>query len=99
MPALTILARKSFAFGMELSTDDAAQGVGTALAYKIDRMSSIIAGLGGAVHGGSIGARARRAGVVAPGEIGWAGSAPEAPPAPSAPAWPNKEKLPAAVRH
>lgn len=72
MPALTILAGKSFAFGMELSTYDGTQGVGTALAYKIDRTWSINAGLGGAVHGGSIGARA---GVRARGSAGrdWMG--------------------------
>ena len=57
MPALTIPTGKSFAFGMDLSTYDGAQGIGASLAYKIDRTWSIDAGVGGSFQGGSIGAR------------------------------------------
>ena len=57
MPALTIPTGKSFAFGMDLSTYDGAQGIGASLAYKIDRTWSINAGVGDTFQGGSIGTR------------------------------------------
>ena len=56
MPALTIPAGKSFAFGMDLSTYDGGQGVGASLAYKIDPTWSINAGVGASFQGGSVGA-------------------------------------------
>lgn len=49
MPALTIPTGKSLAFGMDLSTYDGAQGIGAALAYRIDRTWSVNAGLGGSL--------------------------------------------------
>lgn len=79
---LTILAGKAFAFGMELSTYDGAQGVGTALAYQIDRMSSIIGDLGAPSRAARLAPRPACGRVVTPGEIGWVGSAHEALPTP-----------------
>jgi long-subunit fatty acid transport protein len=58
MPALTIPSGKKFAFGMDVSTYDGTQGIGAALAYKVNRTWSIDAGLGGSFQGGPLGARA-----------------------------------------
>ena len=57
MPALSIPSGKSFAFGMDLSTYDGMQGLGAALAFKVDRTWSVNAGLGGTFQGGSVGGR------------------------------------------
>ena len=46
---MTSLTGTALAFGMHLSAYDGAQGIGAALAYRIDRTLSVNAGRGGSL--------------------------------------------------